>query len=139
MQQGEFSMKRSVLQLTVVALSLTIVAAANAKGNSGSKGSNGGPNNGSFNKSQSMSSSYKSSSKPYGQCYYKSGFYCSHKCYCDYFGCYCYWYPVDHCWCFWYQPWGCYIPWSTYVTLGTPVVTQPAVAQVGPPPAPPAP
>jgi hypothetical protein len=139
MQQGEFGMKRSILQLTVVALSLTIVAAANARGNSGSNGSNGGPNKGSFNKSQSMGSSYKSSSKPFGHCYYKSSFYCSHKHYCDYYGCYCYWYPVDHCWCFWYQPWGCYIPWSTFVTLGTPVVTQPAVAQVGPPPAPPAP
>src|SRR5262249_28800418 len=73
----------------------------------------------------SSNMNYKNSSKsfckPYGKCYYNSSFYCSHKCYCDCFGCYCYWYPTDNCWCLWYQPWSCYIPWTTYCTLVTPV------------------
>jgi len=133
-------MKRSILQLTALALILTTTGLANAKGgNSGSKGSK------SFSMSSNSSYKMKSSSycKPYGKCYYNSSFYCSHKCYCDCFGCYCYWYPTDNCWCLWYQPWGCYIPWSTYCTLVTPVAAQPivgqtAVAQAPAPPAPPA-
>jgi hypothetical protein len=142
-------MKRSILQLTALALILTTTGIANAKGgSSGSKGSfnksfnMSSSNNFKFNSSNS--SSYKNYSKsycqPYGKCYYNSNFYCSHKCYCDCFGCYCYWYPTDNCWCLWYQPWGCYIPWSTYCTLVTPVaavqpgIGQTAVAQTPTPP-----
>ena len=142
-------MKRSILQLTALALILTTTGIANAKGgSSGSKGSfsksfsMNSNNSYKFNSSNSssykfnssnsgsyknFSKSYSSYCKPYGKCYYNSSFYCSHQCYCDCFGCYCYWYPTDNCWCLWYQPWGCYIPWSTYCTLVTPV----AGAQVG--------
>jgi hypothetical protein len=150
----EIPMKRSILQLTALALILTTTGIANARGG------NSGGSKGSFSKSSSMSSnsykynsmnssSYKNFSKsssyckPYGKCYYNSSFYCSHKCYCDCFGCYCYWYPTDNCWCLWYQPWGCYIPWSTYCTLVTPAtavqptIGQTAVAQAPTPPAPP--
>jgi hypothetical protein len=132
-------MKRSILQLTALALILTTAGIANAKGgNSGSKGSkymsSTGSNSFKYN-SMKSSSSY---CKPYGKCYYNSSFYCSHKCYCDYYGCYCYWYPTDNCWCLWYQPWGCYIPWTTYCTLVTPVsAVQPAFGQGPTPPSPP--
>ena len=141
-------MKRSILQLTALALVLTLVEGANAKGNSGPKAASGSP---SFKMNSYKTSNYKTCSsgscksycKPYGECFYKGSFCCSHKCYCDCFGCYCYWYPINNCWCLWYQPWGCYIPWSTYTTLVTPVAAQPiagpiAVAQAPAPPAPPA-
>jgi hypothetical protein len=157
----EIPMKRSILQLTALALILTTTGIANARGgNSGSKGSfSKSSSMGSSSKYNSMnssskynsskSSSYKNFSKsssyckPYGKCYYNGSFYCSHKCYCDCFGCYCYWYPTDNCWCLWYQPWGCYIPWSTYCTLVTPTTAvqpafgQTATAQTPTPPAPP--
>jgi hypothetical protein len=136
-------MKRSILQLTALALVLTLVGGANAKGNSGSKGSSGSQSFKISSYKMSSSGSCKSYCKPYGKCFYNGSFYCSHKCYCDCYGCYCYWYPTNNCWCLWYQPWGCYIPWSTYVTLVTPVAAQPivgqtAVAQAPAPPAPPA-
>ena len=157
----EIPMKRSILQLTTLALILTTTGIANAKGgSSGSKGSfSKSSSMGSSSKYNSMNSSSKYNSskssnyknfsksssycKPYGKCYYNSSFYCSHKCYCDCFGCYCYWYPTDNCWCLWYQPWGCYIPWSTYCTLVTPVTAvQPSFGQTAtaqtptPPPSP---
>src|SRR5262249_26480112 len=94
----EIPMKRSILQLTALALILTTTGIANAKGGNG--GSNGSKsfsmssNNGfKYNSSNSSykNSSYKMNSssycKPYGKCYYNSSFYCSHKCYCDYYGC----------------------------------------------------
>src|SRR5271166_4881430 len=125
-------MKRSILQLTALALILTTTGIANAKGgNSGSKGS--GSKNYSVSSYKMSSSSY---CKPYGKCYYNSSFSCSHRCYCNCFGCYSYWY--DNCWCLWYQPWGCYIPWSTYCTLVTPAIGQTAAAKTLTPPAPPA-
>ena len=150
----EIPMKRSILQLTALALILTTTGIANAKGGN----SGGSKGNKSFSMSSSNSSKYSSSNssyknssykmnsssycKPYGKCFYNSSFYCSHKCYCDCYGCYCYWYPTDNCWCFWYQPWGCYIPWSTYCTLVTPVTSvQPGYGQTamakGPTPPPP--
>src|ERR1043166_9503031 len=98
-------MKRSILQLTALALILTTTGIANARGGNGSHGSGrksfsmSSSNGSKYNSSNSSYNKMKSSSycKPYGKCFYNSSFYCSHKCYCDCYSCYCYWYPTCNC------------------------------------------
>jgi hypothetical protein len=111
-------MRRFLMQLAVVLVALSVTGAVHAGG--GSKGSSGGK--GSFSQSQSnFKTTTSKSSMPYGKCWTKSNFYCTHHCWCDYYGCNLYWCPSDYCWCVWYEPWLRYVPYRTYITLVSPV------------------
>ena len=108
-------MRRFIMQLTVVALGLSLAGAVQAGGKGGSGGSGSksfSQSNKSFNSSNSKNFSYSK----YGKCFSKYDFCWSHSCYCSRYGCNCYWY--DSCWYVWYQPTCQYIPYTYYVTLG---------------------
>ncbi len=108
-------MRRFIMQLTVVALGLSLAGAVQA----GGKGGSGGSGSKSFSKSFNGSNGKNFSYSKYGKSFSKSGFCWSHSCYCSRYGCNCYW--NDGCWYTWYQPTCQYIPYAYYVTLITPV------------------
>jgi len=122
-------MRRFIMQLTVVALGLSLTGAVQA----GGKGGSGGGGSKSFSQSSKSfngsNSSKNFSYSKYGKSFSKSDFCWSHSCYCSRYGCNCYW--NDGCWYTWYQPTCQYIPYTYYVTLVTPVVTVTPVQTAG--------
>lgn len=77
-------------------------------------------------------------SKPTGVHYDPKNFHYTYQCRSSRYGCDCYWYPKDRCWCVWYEPWCCYVPYTRYVALMTPVAGAPVAAPVAAPAVPPA-
>jgi hypothetical protein len=121
-------MRRFLMQLTAVAVGLSLTSLANAGGKGGGSASFG---KSSFSQSSkyagtsnfktySSKSGYSKFSTPYGKCFGKNDFYWSKSCFCSKYGCNCYW--NDDCWYVWYQPTCQYVPYAYYITLVTPVV-----------------
>jgi hypothetical protein len=134
-------MRRFLMALTALTVSLNFAAVANAgHGHSSHTSSMSNfkfqsQNNLKMNTQKNQKQFSKTYSKPFGKTYSKTNFYCTHKFWCNDFGCQCYWYPTECCWCFWYEPWNCYVPFRTYVMLVSPVTTTEVELVEPPPPA----
>ena len=108
-------MKRVMLGVAAVAMSLAFVATAEA-------GPKGGSHGGSMGKSGSHSYHMEHGTKFKGGYFYK-GHEHSHWTYRYWYpkyGCYTYYCPSSSCWYYWYQPDNCYYPCS-HVRSATPV------------------
>ena len=121
-------MKRFLLSVAAVTLSLALVAAAEAgpKGGRGSKAGNGHTGD------HSLSGSHDShgprdyrmthGTKLAGGGYAYKGKgqrHWSHRCWYGKYGCECYYCPYARCWYYWYQPACCYYP-VNYLPACTP-------------------
>jgi hypothetical protein len=146
-------MKKFILSVAVVGLSVGLAAAGpKSGGNGGGNGPKGnGPSGGSGPSSHtvhsggSMPGSWKGGSgsgHDFVQKYAKSfgGGFCypgkghshwTYSCYSKKFGCSCYWCPYTSCYYYWCEPACCYYP-ITYIAVAppTPCVTCAAPAQV---------